>query len=111
MSEPPLFPDKCPNCNADVPKGQSHCPNCGAAVYPRPHSGPMTKLAIVFLSIGAIACGLVGGCGLVVGVGSLVTGGDDLGIWAIALGFGALFSALAGLLIWQIVRLRRKRGS
>ena len=105
----PLTADECPNCKAHVELGKGMCPHCGATIYPRERRYQPPIWPLVLCWLGVIAFGLVGGCGVYVGITGVIGPPDDLGIWVIGWFFAAICLPVAALFFGQIRRLLKRR--
>src|SRR5512138_1446113 len=95
----------CPRCGAYRPTDQAYCANCG---FGRPVDqdrarGAQLAIWIVLFVIFGIPAGCLGGCFLVLGVGT-----GQSADWVTALvTFGGL--AVFGLLLWAVIASARKK--
>jgi len=96
----------CPNCGAYRPTDQAYCANCG---FGRPVDqdrarGVQTAIWIVLFIIFGIPAGCLGGCFLMLGMGTSGMGADPMA-WGITLGGLAVFA----LLLWAVIASARRR--
>lgn len=109
MSNAPPIQDpgsNCPHCGAYRPTDQAYCANCG---YGRPVGADRSRSAtfaiwIVLFVILGIPAGCVGGCFLMLGMGTAGMGSDPA-LWGFVLGGLAVF----GLLLWAVIASAKRR--
>lgn len=110
MNSPPPPPIQnegtpCPNCGSFRPANQTYCANCGyGMVHQQPSNTGLQVLWIVLFILIGLPAGCLGGCFLLVGLGS-PSSTNDITFWMfVAAGLGVFI-----LLLWLMIRSFRKK--